>query len=173
MSDKRQEAGRVDHLLRIAQRLKREGDPRWERAQKLADLHSYGRPVVLGRASGVSLDVRVEPSVVRQEYRSRTTELPFYTVVENREQNRLQIAFENAVPAVVKTLLKASGFRRNPTENVWQRSLGKGGSDAVLALDGKIRRAIELALVKQKRGKGAETGIAAEDSMESDKGRER
>lgn len=49
-----------------------------------------------------------------------------WRIVENVEDNRLQIVFDDKPPAEVRSRLKSAGFRWSPTAGAWQRQLSNG-----------------------------------------------
>lgn len=140
------ESNRQDHLRLIAQRLKEQGNPNWEEAQRLADLHSFGRPVVHKPSVASSVTKSPTRSVERQVYTARTTQTSFYAVEESPDENRLRLRFAAKVSAEVKRVLRAADFRWSPSENAWQRPLDKGQLGTVLDLYGSVRLAIEEAM---------------------------
>lgn len=150
------EDDRLSHLNLIAQRLKEKGDPNWEEAQRLADLHRFGRPIVHKPSIGSSVSALPARPAERQVYSARTTQTPLYAVEENANQNRLRLRFATEVSAEVKRVLKEANFRWSPSEKAWQRPLDKGQLSEVLDLDGSVRLAIEEAMSEERSMEASE-----------------
>jgi hypothetical protein len=45
------------------------------------------------------------------------------TIIENRDENRLQLVFDGKPPAKIRKTLKSNGFRWAPSQDAWQRLL--------------------------------------------------
>jgi hypothetical protein len=45
------------------------------------------------------------------------------TIIENRDENRLQIVFDGKPPTEIRNTLKSNGFRWAPSQDAWQRLL--------------------------------------------------
>lgn len=58
------------------------------------------------------------------------TEHDGYTLVENADEYRIQILFDDKPPAEVRAKLKAHGFRWAPSQSAWQRHLNDAGRSA-------------------------------------------
>lgn len=58
---------------------------------------------------------------------STETEHEHFTIIENADEYRIQIVFDDKPPAEVRRRLKASGFRWAPSQGAWQRHLNNAG----------------------------------------------
>jgi hypothetical protein len=58
-------------------------------------------------------------------------------IVENTDETRIQLIFDDKPPAEVRTLLKQNGFHWSPTQGAWQRLLNENGRQAA-------QRAVDL-----------------------------
>lgn len=138
----------VDKAVEIAERQKKRVDPMYhEKIDSLVD--TYARKLAENMNSSFSIEARV-PSVliaggsnfpVRKKEKQNAArdrnmedwnEIHGGTVEANREDNRLQIYFEEKPDEKTRETLKENGFRWSPKAGAWQRQLN---DNAIYAAD--------------------------------------
>ena len=78
-----------------------------------------------------------------KERGSSETENEFFKVVENTENMRLQIFFDDKPDAEVRSVLKSNGFKWAPSQEAWQRQLT---NNARYALQSVIKELSNMAM---------------------------
>lgn len=69
-----------------------------------------------------------------KEEGTKESENPFFRVVENTENMRLQLFFDEKPEAEVRELLKRNGFKWAPSQGAWQRQLTENAKYALKAV---------------------------------------
>jgi hypothetical protein len=75
--------------------------------------------------------LRAEASRPEVEDRQATIDGTPVTIIENRDENRLQLIFDGKPPAEVRKILKSNGFRWAPSQDAWQRLLNNNARRTV------------------------------------------
>jgi len=75
--------------------------------------------------------LQAETSRPEAEDRQATIDGMPVTIIENRDENRLQLIFNGKPPAEVRKILKSNGFRWAPSQDAWQRLLNNNARRAV------------------------------------------
>lgn len=76
--------------------------------------------------------------VKAQATTERETEVEGLRVVENTEQMRIQLIFDDKPEAKIRDILKENGFRWAPSQSAWQRLLNENGRRAARAVLEKV-----------------------------------
>lgn len=69
-------------------------------------------------------------------------ETQFFKVVENTEEMRLQLIFDDKPSAEIRNVLKENGFRWAPSQNAWQRQLTTNAKYALKSVEEKLKSTV-------------------------------
>ena len=107
-----------------SQEIQKEMTKRRERSPQYYNDKPFARLELTNNNAAIkNTEARLNRLKREKEIGTNETETSFFTMVENKELMRLQLAFEGKPEPAVREVLKKNGFRWSPKNGCWQRQL--------------------------------------------------